>query len=798
MTYQINKVGIVGAGTMGGGIAAHCANIGIPVVLLDIVPPNLTDAEKDDPKARNRFVQGGYDRMVKARPANLGRNDRANLITIGNTEDDFDLLADCDWVVEVIIEKLAPKQALMARLEAVCKPTAIISSNTSGIPINEIADGRSDDFKARFMGTHFFNPPRYLKLLEIIPIPETSPEALDFMVDFGTNVLGKGVVVCKDTPNFIANRFIAVAGNYAVKSALNMGLSVPEVDGITGPLIGRPSTGTFRLTDLVGLDVMVHVNSNLYPAITHDNYRELLVEPSVIGINDKMMTNQWLGNKTGQGFYRKTMVDGKREFWALNLETFEYEPDAKTRFDSVSATRKIEDLGERLRKLLEFDDKAANYVRQNIYFNLVYAAAVAQEIANSIADIDDAVRWGFANEAGPFEMWDMLGVAETVEKMEAAGFTVADWVKDMLANGVASFYDENGRPYDFINGGRLETQSDPLNITVAMLTQQNGGELARNASASLHDMGDGVLLYEFHAKLNAIDQDMVAMGFKGLEYLERDEWVGMVMGNNGKDFCVGANVATVGIAAAQGMWDQIDAQIKALQTLTFQLRHAPKPVVTAPHQRVLGGGVEMTMAGWESVADHETYMGLVEVGVGLIPAGGGLKELLRRKMNPVMRNPHGDAIVPMQEIFEQVATAKVGVTGAWAAKEMGYLLEDDRIAMNSDQRLALAKQRVLQLVESGARPPEVEQIYAAGRDVYAALQLGLQSFVWGRYATEHDQTIGKKLAYALTGGGISGPQWVDPWYILDLEREGFLSLLGEQKTLDRITHMLTTGKPLRN
>ena len=796
--YNIQKVGIIGAGTMGGGIAAHLANIGIPVVLLDIVPFDLTEEEKNKPKARNRIVQAGYDRMLKARPANLGTPGRADLIEIGNTEDDLEKLADCDWVVEVIIEKLAPKQALMAQLEQICKPTAIISSNTSGIPIHQIAEGRSDEFKARFMGTHFFNPPRYLKLLEIIPIPETATDAVEFMVNFGERVLGKGVVVCKDTPNFIANRFIAVAGNYSVQTAVDMGLSVPEVDGITGPLIGRPKTGTFRLTDLVGLDIMVHVNSNLYPAIPHDNYRELLVAPDVVALNEKMMANKWLGNKTGQGFYKKEMVDGKREFWALNLETFEYEPDPKTRFDSVSAVRKIEDLGERLRKLLEFDDKAANYVRQNLYFNMVYAAAVAHEIANSITDIDNAVRWGFAHEAGPFEIWDMLGVAETVEKMRAADFQVPDWVQDMLDEGYTSFYDEDGNPYDIINGGREEKTADPLHITVAMLKEANGGVLEQNSSASLHDMGDGVLLYEFHAKMNAIDQDMTEMGFKALEYLEKPEWVGLVIGNNGQDFCIGANVAAVGIAAAQGMWDQIEAQIKALQTLTFNLRHAPKPVVTAPHQRVLGGGVEMTMAGWESVADHETYMGLVEVGVGLIPAGGGLKELLRRKMNPIMQDPHGDAIVPMQAIFEQVATAKVATTGALAAKEMGYLQEHDSIVFNSDHRLARAKQRVLQLVEAGVRPPEAEKVYAAGRDVYAALQLGLQSFVWGRYATKHDQTIGQKLAYALTGGGLSSPQWVDQWYILDLEREGFLSLLGEQKTLERITHMLTTGKPLRN
>ncbi len=797
MSFRIEKVGIIGAGTMGGGIAAHLANIGIPVVLLDIVPPNLSDAEKEDPKARNRWVKGGFDRMVKAKPANLGRKDRANLITLGNTTDDIELLADCDWVVEVIIEQLQPKKDLIAALEQICKPTAIISSNTSGIPIHQIVEDASPEMKARFLGTHFFNPPRYLKLLEVIPTPDTDQAVTDFMVEFGTDVLGKGVVVCKDTPNFIANRFIAVAGNYGLQTAMKLDMSVAEVDSVTGPLLGRPKTGTFRLTDLVGLDIMVHVNANLYPAIPHDNYRELLVDEKIVELNDKMRANNWLGNKTGQGFYKKEIINGKREFLTLNLDTFEYELAPKPRFESVGKVRKISDLGKRLNALLEFDDKAANFVRRNVYFNMVYAAAVGQEIANSISDIDDAVRWGFAHEAGPFEIWDMLGVEETIEKMEELGFVVPDWVKDMLNEGITSFYDENGTPYDFINGGRMAAEIDTKTISVTGLAKA-GSELERNNSASLHDMGDGVLLFEFHAKMNAIDSAMGEMGLKALEYLQKDEWVGMVIGNNGQDFCVGANVMEVGMNAAQGKWDLVSDSIRGLQQLTMDLRHSAKPVITAPHQRVLGGGVEMTMAGWGSVADHETYMGLVEVGVGLIPAGGGLKELLRRKVNPVMRNPHGDALVPVQEVFQQVATAQVATTGAWGAKDMGYLLEDDILVFNTEQRLARAKARVLELVTSGVRAPEVEKIYAAGRDVYATMQLGIQSFVWGRYASEHDKLIGKKLAYALTGGGLSSPQWVDPWYILDLEREGFLSLLGEEKTRDRITHMLTTGKPLRN
>jgi 3-hydroxyacyl-CoA dehydrogenase len=794
MSYSINKVAVIGAGTMGGGIAAHLANIGIPVALLDIVPPDLSEAEKDDPKARNRIVQSLFDRMKKAKPANLARQDRADLITLGNLEDDFDLIADCDWIVEVIIEQLEPKQQLMERIEAVRKPGSIISSNTSGIPLHQIADGRSAEFKAHFLGTHFFNPPRYLKLLEIIPTNDTDPEVLDFMVSFGRDVLGKGVVICKDTPNFIGNRFFAVAASYGIEYALTHGYTVPEVDAITGPTIGRPKTATYRLMDLVGLDVMAHVNRNLYALIPEDKYRDVLVEPKMTAVIQKMLDNGWLGNKSGQGFYKKTFVDGKREFWTLNTDTFEYEPSPKVRFDSIGAVRKIEDLGERLRNFLAFDDRAAEYARHLLYFGFSYAAYVAPEIAYKLSDIDDAMRWGFAHEAGPFEMWDMLGVAETVEKMEALGYEVADWVKEMLASGKTSFY-TNGSVYDF-----NDKKYDPLVVDKKIILikdlQAAGKEVASNDSAAIFDMGDGVALLEFHSKMNAVDPPMGEMAQMALERLQTD-FDGLVIGNDGDNFSVGANIFLVGALAAQGKWDELHEMVRGLQQVTFALRHAPKPVVTAVHQMALGGGAEMAMAGWETVAAHESYMGLVEMGVGVIPAGGGCKELLRRKVNPVMLTKNSDILPIMQEVFEQIALAKVG-TSAWEDKELGYLRPTDIIVMNSDHRLYLAKERVLQLIADGVRPPEVEKIYAAGRDTYDALQMGIKTLEWGRYASEHDAKIAGKLAYVLCGGDISAPAWVDPWYILDLEREAFVSLMGEQKTRDRMMHMLQTGKPLRN
>jgi 3-hydroxyacyl-CoA dehydrogenase len=794
MSYQIEKVAVIGAGTMGGGIAAHLANIGIPVLLLDIVPFDLSPEEQDDPAARNRIVRAGYERMASARPANLAREDRSRFIELGNTEDDFDRVAECDWIVEVIIEQLGPKQELMARLEEVRKPGSIVTSNTSGIPIHQIAAGRSDDFRAHFLGTHFFNPPRYLPLLEIIPTDDTSQDVVDFMVDFGRNVLGKGVVIAKDTPNFIANRFFAIASSYGIEYALEHGFSIEEVDNLTGPLVGRPKTATFRLLDLVGLDVMAHVNTNLYEAIAHDPFRDVMRGEHAPAFMQKMLDEGRLGNKAKQGFYKMTMVDGERQFWTVDPETMAYTPPAQVRFDSVGKVRKIEELGPRLRALLEHDDRAAEYVRNLLYYSLSYASHVTPEIAYSLKDVDDAMRWGFSHEAGPFELWDMLGVAETVEKMEDAGFEVAGWVHEMLDAGNEQFY-QNGTYYDFESGTYAPAKTDPKLIIIDKL-REAGCEVARNDGASLLDMGDGVLLLEFHSKMNAIDQDIIDMSFTALERLESD-FDALVIGNQGDNFSVGANLAMVGIAAAQGMWDTLDETIRQLQTAAFRLRHAPKPVVTAVHGMALGGGAEMAMAGWEAVAAHESYIGLVEFGVGLIPAGGGCKETLRRKVNPVMRTENADVLPPLQAAFEQIALAKVGES-AWQAKSLGYLSPGDRIVMNANHRLAVAKQRARHLAGNGARPPEVEQIYAAGITSLAALQLGLQSFLWGNYASEHDALIGRKLAWVLCGGDLSAPSWVDPWYILDLEREAFLSLLGEEKTRQRIMHMLQTGKPLRN
>ncbi len=791
MSYEIKKVGIVGAGTMGSGIAAHLANIGIPSVLLDIPTPGLSG--DDDTRAnRNKLVQTAFKRMLKVKPANLGSASRQDYITIGNTQDDFDLLADCDWVVEVIIEKLAPKQQLMERLEATCKETTIITSNTSGIPIAAIADGRSDSFKSRFLGTHFFNPVRYLRLLEIIPTHDTAQDVTDFMRAFGTNVLGKGVVLAKDRPNFIGNRLLSVTGSFAAEHALQNGYSVAEVDNLTGPLIGRPKTGTFRLTDVIGLDVMQYVNANLYPAIPDDKYRDILRGEKSSAFNQFLMENQWLGNKTGQGFWKKGKDEtGKRVFLTLDPETKEYILPPKVRFDSVGGVRKIEETGARIKALLDYSDRGADYVRHVLYYMFQYAAYTAQDISYSLADVDNALVWGFAHEMGPFQIWDALGVADTVSEMERLGYEVADWVKTMLAGGRESFYADDGTVYDWTTEA-----AKPLPTDVLVLKADSCDLVAKIGTAQLRDMGDGVLLFEKTGKMNTIDPDVIKFGRQALIRLQKN-FDAMVVGNDAADFSVGANLQVIAMAAMGGQWKQVEKIVHDGQKLFMDMRHFEKPIITAPQGRVLGGGVEMTMGGWQSVANHETYMGLVEVGVGLVPGWGGCKEQLRRRLNPVMQTKNGDPFPVLQAIFEQLATAKVAES-AHQAKEMGYLLPEDTIMFNGEHRLQKAKDVALGLVQAGAQPPAYEKIYAAGRDVYYLLKMGLKGFEWGGYATPHDMVVGDKLAAVLCGGDLSGGQWVDPWYILDLEREALLWLAGTDGTKARVQHMLTTGKPLRN
>jgi 3-hydroxyacyl-CoA dehydrogenase len=806
MTYSINRVAVIGAGTMGGGIAALIASVGIPVTLLDIPGQELTpeDAAKGltlaSPQIRNRVVNTLWERQLKAKPAALFTADAAKLVTLGNLEDDFDRIRDADWIVEVIVEQLQPKQELMARIDAIRRPHTIVSSNTSGIPIATIAEGRSESFRRHFLGTHFFNPPRYLKLLEVIPTPDTDPDVIAFMQQFGSHTLGKGVVIAKDRPNFIANRLGSFVGQIRMNYAIEQGYTVEEVDNLTGPLIGNPSTATFRLNDLVGLDVAAHVTKNLYDAVPDDESRELFKLPPIF---ERLLAEKRLGNKTGSGFYKRQKGEGgKSEFWPLNLETGEYQPPTKVRFESVGQVRKIEKLDDRLRAIFKHGagDRAGDYIINTTLPILAYAARRIPEIADSILDIDNAMRWGFNAEIGPFEMWDALGVRKTADLMRQKDIAVAPWVDEMLQKGIQSFYRRIGNEVTGVYdpaGGKYVPVDRPA--TVIKLSELHGtpAELRRNDSASILDLGDGVLCLEFHSKANSLDPSIAEMGFAALKLLREDQWRALVIGNEGKDFCVGANLGLFIYAVQGGQYTMIEQATKQLQDLLMAFRYAPKPVVVAPFKRVLGGGTEVALSGSKIVASAETYMGLVEFGVGLIPAGGGCKELLRRIIAPHVKD--GVDVLPyVQQVFETIAFAKVSESGPHA-REMGFLHVSDQIVMNDEHLLGEAKQAALDLAEDYRAPnPNDNPIYVLGRRGKAAMLTAIKQMEWGRFISDHDAKIARKLAHVLAGGDLSAPQWVSEQYILDLEREAFVSLMGEPKTQERIAHTLQTGKPLRN
>ncbi len=792
--YKIHNAVVIGAGTMGAAIAAHLANAGVPVTLLDMVPKDAGT----DKTARNKIVNNGLDAAKKSRPASFFSSDQHALVKTGNLEDDFEAaVSQADWIIEVVVENLNIKQGLMERIDAARRPGSIVSSNTSGIPLKDIAAGRSQDFRKHFLGTHFFNPPRYLKLLEIIPTADTLPEVVAFLSHFGEYRLGKGIVLCKDTPNFIGNRVAFGTGAFALHYILENGYTVDEVDAITGPLMGRPKTATFRLIDLVGIDVWDHVGRNLAPLIPHDTYAQpYLTAEKPNALIKAMIERGWLGNKTKIGFYKEARgEDGKKEFWSLNLSTLEHEPPSRPRFDSVKAAKEVEDLGERLKILLKADDKAARLVQALTYQGFQYVSALLPEVADTGKPIDDAIRWGFGHDYGPFETWDMLGVRETVAQMKAAGYAPAAWVDEMLQRGVESFYQvQAGNKvgvYDVVQG-----QYVPIPRPKGMVLLKEQKVVTQNAGATLYDIGDGVGLVEFHTKMNALDDDIFEIVNEALNRAET-EFDGLVIGSEAENFSAGANLFMVVVAAQQGMWDTLDAAVRKLQGLNMRMRYFPKPVVVAPAGLALGGGCEVTMHASRVVAAGELYIGLVELGAGVIPAGAGTKEIMRRVINPAMKTENAEVLPFLQRAFLQIGQAKVA-TSAEEARQMGILGPADRVVMNRSHLLTEAKKEVLHMVATGYAPPPPEKIYAAGRDMLGALQVGAFMFQAGGYITEYDNHIARKLAHILTGGGLSKPQWVSEQYILDLEREAFLSLCGEEKTQARMWNLLQTGKPLRN
>ena len=790
MSHGIRKVAVLGAGTMGAAIAAHCANAGLEVDLLDIAP------DDDDNDA---VVEAGFERMQNARPAALMGENVAGRIRTGNFEDDFDRVGEADWIVEAIIEKLEPKRELMQRVEDTAKESAIISTNTSGIPLHSISEGRSEDFERRFVGTHFFNPPRYLKLMEIIPTGKTDPEIVESIRNFGERVLGKGGVIAKDTPNFIGNRLGTFAGMQSARYAFENGYGIEEVDAITGPLIGHPKTATFRLNDQVGLDIAVGVAENLYEAVPEDESREELKPPEKL---EEMQEKDLLGNKTGGGFYKRDKREGKTVFDVLDLETFEHHPVENPEIPIAKEAQQQGDLASRLRFLIDKadEDRHARYIRDTLLPYMAYASRRLPEISDTLEDADHAMEWGFAHQTGPFRTWDLLGVRETVEKMQSMDIEVGAWVKEMLDAGNESFYKtEDGTELQFspVDKEYVPVREDPMYVSLDRLREE-GKELERNDSASLLDLGDGVLCLEFHSKGNAIDAGTVEMGDRALAALNRDDVVGLVIANEGRNFSVGANLGEMAQAVQNGDLDQIGESVDALQNLLMAFRFAPKPVVAAPHGQTLGGGLEVCLHSDRIVAAGETYMGLVEAGVGLIPAGGGTKEMARRLVSPPLHTAPNTPPLPfLQKAFEQIALAKTA-TSAIEAKEMGFLTENDRIVMNADHLISAAKREALDLADGYAPPEHGNNVYAAARSARGALELGVKTMQWGHYASDYDGVIAGHVARVLTGGDLSLPQWVPEEYLLKLEKQSFLDLLKQEKTHERIEALLETGKPKRN
>jgi len=805
MSYRIGKVMVIGAGVMGAGIAAHLANADVRVYLVDIVPSKLTAEEwekgltLDSPQVRNRIVEQGLRFLKNSRPPKLFSPTKLDLITIGNTEDNFDWANHVDWIIEVVLENLDIKRQVMARIDKTRKVGSIVSTNTSGIPVSKIAEGRSEDFKRHFLGTHFFNPVRYLKLLELIPTTDTDSLVLNSVKSFGERRLGKTVVICKDSPNFIANRVGVVTGRANLNFILEQGYTIEEVDAIFGHLIGRPKTAIFRLLDLVGMDVNKQVTNNLYKAIPHDPGREVLRGKGSTLI-DKMVESGLLGNKVGKGFYRKTRdSDGKLSYQVLDLKTLEYRDQEKPLIPIIEEAAKINTLCERLKFLYKQENRLSKLIWYNLASYFSYCSKLVPEIADHLYAIDDAVRAGFSHEMGPFELWDNLGVGDILRRMEADGFTVAPWVKEMIHEGGECFYKQTKDGNLYWDLHSRSYKPIPVDPYVLVLTdrKQKAVVIAENPSASLIDIGDGVLCLEFHSKANALDQEIQTLCDRALDILEGDH-IGLVIGNQGKNFSAGTDISRIVSSIESKQWSTLEGAIKDIQNRLLRLRYFAKPVVAAPFGQTIGGGAEVAMAADRICASAETYMGLVQVSLGLIPASGGCVAMLKRLVSPAMRIANTDALPFLQKAFENIVMAKVSQS-AFHAKEMGFLTEKDRLVMNGDYLLNEAKSLVLEMHAAGYVPPLLTRsVYALGERGFTYLMQAAQIRLWGGYITVHDNVIARKLAYVLAGGPLSVPQWVDEQYILDLEREACLSLLGEAKTFDRIKHMLTTGKSLRN
>lgn len=795
MIQQIKKAAVLGSGVMGSGIAAHLANIGIPTLLLDIVPRELIDEEKkkgltlEDKAVRNRISQTAIQKLLKQKPAPLTSKSNLALIEAGNFEDDLSRLSDVDWIIEVVVENLAIKQQIFDKVDQYRKPGSFVSSNTSGISVEAMAEGRTEDFQKHFLGTHFFNPPRYLKLLEIIPTQHTSPDVLHFMKQYGEDILGKGVVIAKDTPNFIANRIGTYGLLVTVREMLKGGYSVGEVDSVTGPLIGRPKSATFRTLDVVGLDTFAHVAKNVYDQVDGAE-KEVFDVPAFM---NQMLEKGWLGSKSGQGFFLKK---GK-EILELDPATLEYVERKKLKTASVEMSKQEKGLANKMKALVYSKDRAGELLWNIFSPVLVYSADLLGTIADDIVAIDRAMKWGFGWEQGPFEVWDAIGLEKSILKMEKDGLVVPSWVKEMLANGHTSFYkeEENGDLYFYTNGDYKLVEENQKVINLKKIKKQRG-VIKKNSGASLIDLGDGVALLEFHSQSNAIGLDIVQMINFAVEEVEKN-FKGLVIGNQGKNFCVGANLAMILMEAQDDNIFEIDMVVRHFQKAMMKIKYSSKPVVAAPFAMTLGGGAEVCLPAAHIQATMETYMGLVEVGVGLIPGGGGNKELYMKFLNSMPNGVPFDLQNVANKVFETIAMAKVSTSGE-EARENNFLNKADAVSVNGDHQLYDAKQAVLSLYNKGYKPPVRKKIPVVGETGYATLLLGAQTMYYSGYISEHDLKIAKKLAYVIAGGKVPFGTEVDEQYLLDLEKEAFLSLIAEPKSQARMQHMLLKGKPLRN
>jgi 3-hydroxyacyl-CoA dehydrogenase len=799
MNHKIKRAAVLGSGVMGAGIAAHLANVGIPTIMMDIAPRELTEAESkkgltlEDSKVRNRIAAENKKSLLKQKPSPLTSKHNLDLIEVGNFSDDMERLAEVDWVIEVVVENLDIKKKVLADVDRNRKQGSIVSSNTSGISIEAMSEDCSEDFKKHFLGTHFFNPPRYLKLLEVIPTKQTSPEVLQFVKTFGEDVLGKGVVEAKDTPNFIANRIGTYGLLVTVQQMLEKGYTVGEVDSVTGPMIGRPKSATFRTLDVVGLDTFIHVANNVHNQVEGEE-KKAFETPSFM---KSMLEKGWLGAKSGQGFFLKKKGEKGSEILQLNPETLEYEKRGKLKTKATEIAKQEKGPKRKLKALVQAEgDRAGDLIWSVVKPVLIYSAELYGEIADDVPSIDEAMRWGFGWDLGPFEMWDSIGLAASVERMKKEGETVPAWIESMLKNGNESFYkNENGNVYFYHEGDYKQKAFNPKNINLKRLKEQKD-VIKKNSGASLIDLGDGVAGLEFHSQSNAIGLDIIQMINFAINHVD-ENFEGLVIGNQAKNFCVGANLGMILMEAQDYNFFEIEMVVKNFQDSMMKMKYSDKPVVAAPFGMTLGGGAEVCLPADAIQASQETYMGLVEAGVGLIPGGGGNKELYMKYLRNIPQGVDFDLQKVANSVFEKIAMAKVSTSGA-EAKENGFLDERDAISVNGDHLLHDAKQKVFGLARSGYQAPKRTKIPVVGEQGYATMVLGAKSLALSGYASEHDLKIAEKLAFVLAGGRLKQGTLVDEQYLLDLEREAFLSLVGEPKSQARMQHMLMKGKPLRN